>query len=60
LFDVQKMVGRAGLFRTSCPAPPSEAVLRMFKFAPDKFVERAGSHPAQHFTAKDVFLLSVL
>jgi hypothetical protein len=54
------MVGRAGLFRTSCPAPLSEAMLRMFKFVPDKFVERAGSHPAQHFAAKDVFLLSVL
>jgi hypothetical protein len=54
------MVGRAGLFRTSCPAPLLEAMLRMFKFVPDKFVERAGSHPAQHFAAKDVFLSSVL
>jgi hypothetical protein len=41
------MVGRAGLFRTSCPPPPLEAMLCMFKFVPDKFVELAGSHPAR-------------
>jgi hypothetical protein len=50
------MVGRAGLFRIPCPPPPAEAMLRMFKFVPHKFVERRGSHPAQRFTAKDVFL----
>ncbi|MFQ3237354.1 MAG: hypothetical protein ACI9C4_002935 [Paraglaciecola sp.] len=52
---MNKKMGRAGLFVTSCPLPPSEAMRCMLKFVPDKFVERAGFHPAQHCAAKDVF-----
>jgi hypothetical protein len=51
------MVGRAGLFRTSCPTPPSEAMLRMFKFVPDKFVEHPGSHPARLKSANDDWII---
>jgi hypothetical protein len=51
------MVGRAGLFRTSCPAPPSEAMLSIFKFVPDKFVELADSHPARLKSANDDWII---